>query len=73
MVCIGAARTGRDSCQGDSGGPLLSGTGADARQIGVVSWGTGPADARTMCGHANVYGVYTDVDAFKPWIEENTK
>ena len=34
---------GVDSCQGDSGGPLFTGTGADAVQHGVVSWGRGCA------------------------------
>lgn len=71
MVCAGRKDGRKGGCYGDSGGPLVSGSGADVRQIGVVSWGTGPVDARTMCGHANVYGVYTDVDAFKPWIEQN--
>lgn len=73
MVCAGRKDGRKGGCYGDSGGPLLAGSGADVRQIGVVSWGAGPADAKTMCGHANVYGVYTDVEAFKPWIEENMK
>ncbi len=73
MVCAGRKDGRKGGCYGDSGGPLISGSGSDARQIGVVSWGTGPADASTMCGHANVYGVYTDVDAFRPWIDENMK
>jgi trypsin len=38
---------GVDSCQGDSGGPLyvtpLDGNAAEARQIGIVSWGQGCA------------------------------
>jgi secreted trypsin-like serine protease len=71
MVCAGRKDGRKGGCYGDSGGPLVSGAGVDVRQIGVVSWGTGPVDARTMCGHANVFGVYTDVDAFKPWIEQN--
>jgi hypothetical protein len=30
---------GADACQGDSGGPLFTGTGSDAVQHGIVSWG----------------------------------
>lgn len=37
---------GIDSCQGDSGGPLFTGTGAEAVQHGIVSWGQGCALAR---------------------------
>lgn len=44
-----------DSCQGDSGGPLVSGTGRDARLVGVVSWGKECATTYA--------GVYTRVGA----------
>lgn len=73
MVCAGRKDGRKGGCYGDSGGPLLSGSGTDVEQIGVVSWGAGPVDAQTMCGHANVFGVYTDVEAFRPWIEERIK
>jgi secreted trypsin-like serine protease len=53
MVCAGEQSTGgRDACQGDSGGPLV----AAGRLVGLVSWGTGCAEA----GHP---GVYTRVAA----------
>lgn len=52
MLCAGAAKGGRDACQGDSGGPLV----AQGQLIGLVSWGTGCAEA----GHP---GVYTRVSA----------
>ena len=44
-----------DTCQGDSGGPLIGGTGANARLVGIVSWG---ADCAT-----GTPGVYTRVSA----------
>ncbi|MDH6143106.1 MULTISPECIES: S1 family peptidase [Kitasatospora] len=47
MVCAGEARGGKDACQGDSGGPLVVG----GRLVGLVSWGTGCAEA----GHPGVY------------------
>ena len=53
MVCAGEQGTGgRDACQGDSGGPLV----VAGRLVGLVSWGTGCAEA----GHP---GVYTRVAA----------
>ena len=53
MVCAGEQATGgRDACQGDSGGPLVEA----GRLVGLVSWGTGCAEA----GHP---GVYTRVAA----------
>jgi secreted trypsin-like serine protease len=68
MVCAGEAEGLRDACYGDSGGPLVGGTGEAATQVGVVSWGAGPMDAETACGHKNVYGVYTNVAKYSEWI-----
>ncbi|MET8543896.1 serine protease [Kitasatospora sp. NPDC004799] len=52
MVCAGEERGGKDACQGDSGGPMI----VDGRLVGLVSWGTG-------CAEAAHPGVYTRVSS----------
>ncbi|XP_045025780.1 trypsin-1 isoform X1 [Daphnia magna] len=66
MLCAGGPPGGVDSCQGDSGGPLFTGSGADAVQHGVVSWGRG-------CALADYPGVYTQVSYFLDWIAANRR
>jgi trypsin len=56
---------GVDSCQ-VSGGLLFTGTGADAVQHGVVSFG--PAGDWAL---ADYPGVYTQVSYFLDWIATN--
>ena len=41
-------------------------------QLGIVSWGEGPAEAEVKCGHEDVYGVYSRVSRYKDWIEAKT-
>lgn len=70
MVCAGTTTGIRDACNGDSGGPLFSkGSDGVLTQLGVVSWGEGPANANAACGHANAYGVYTRVANYLDWIK----
>ncbi|WP_418959543.1 S1 family serine peptidase [Streptomyces tritici] len=55
MLCAGDPAGGRDACQGDSGGPLV----ARGRLVGLVSWGSG-------CAEAENPGVYTRISAVLP-------
>ena len=50
----------KDSCNGDSGGPLLF----EGIQIGIVAGGG------AECGKAGLFGVYTRVTTYLPWIAE---
>ncbi len=63
MFCAGRPEGGADSCQADSGGFL----GAQDQQghwvqLGIVSWGLG-------CARPGLFGVYTRVANYTPWIE----
>lgn len=66
MLCAAgttAAGLRVDSCQGDSGGPLVEGAGANARLIGIVSWGDECA--------SRLPGVYTRVSAEYEFLTAN--
>lgn len=65
MFCAGYKEGGKDSCQGDSGGPIMAMQDGEYRQIGIVSWGYG-------CANADAYGVYTRLSQFHDWIKEET-
>ena len=69
MMCAGILDVGgKDACQGDSGGPLIKrtfkqdGTIVDTH-VGVVSWGTG-------CAEANYPGVYARTSKAADWIQK---
>lgn len=67
MLCAGNGQAGGiDACQGDSGGALFhqGSPGGDANQtaVGVVSWGTG-------CAQAGRPGVYSSVAYHRDWIK----
>jgi secreted trypsin-like serine protease len=68
MLCAGLRSGQRDACYGDSGGPLLATVGGKPVEVGIVSWGEGPADEKVKCGHKDLYGVYSRVASFKDWI-----
>ncbi|MFT5046086.1 MAG: hypothetical protein ACI8UP_003064 [Porticoccaceae bacterium] len=61
QLCAGFRQGGVDSCQGDSGGPIYVLEGSRQVQIGITSFGAG-------CARPNLYGVYTNVNAFRPWM-----
>ena len=65
-LCAGYEQGGVDACTGDSGGPLLTWNNHQQGwvQIGIISWGSG-------CAEAGVYGVYTEVAGFSTWIATN--
>jgi len=65
MLCAGYAQGGEDSCKGDSGGPLMSFDVIQSQwtQVGIVSWGEG-------CAEPNHYGVYTNLELFSEWVNQ---
>jgi len=64
QICAGYPQGGIDSCNGDSGGPLYSITKEGTlRLAGITSWGKG-------CAQPNQPGIYTDIVAYKGWIDE---
>ncbi|MDP2014212.1 MAG: trypsin-like serine protease, partial [Actinomycetota bacterium] len=63
MLCaVGVTGAGAviDSCSGDSGGPLIFGDGANAKLVGIVSWGLNCAKRHP--------GVYTRVTAMSDFL-----
>ncbi|WP_353349653.1 serine protease [Oceaniserpentilla sp. 4NH20-0058] len=60
--CAGEISGGKDSCQGDSGGPILVRAQNEWALTGLVSWGSG-------CAEAGYYGVYSEVSAMSDWID----
>ena len=63
QFCAGIWSGGKDSCQGDSGGGMYQGTFPSSQTlIGVVSWGSG-------CAEAEKPGVYASVPFFISWIK----
>ncbi|MFT5630643.1 MAG: secreted trypsin-like serine protease [Gammaproteobacteria bacterium] len=63
MFCAGYAKGGKDACQGDSGGPSDFPIAGVETLVGIVSWGSG-------CAQARKYGVYTRVARIEPWATQ---
>lgn len=62
QICAAYPQGGKDACQGDSGGPLA----IDGRLAGIVSWGNG-------CAKKGYPGVYTEIAAYRDWIDSKLK
>ena len=71
MLCAGLETGKRDACYGDSGGALIADRNGKPVQLGIVSWGEGPATDEIKCGHQDVYGVYARVASFKDWLQSH--
>lgn len=65
MICAGLRDGGLDSCQGDSGGPAVAVSNNTNLLMGIVSLGEG-------CARKYKYGVYTNVRAFRSWLDAHT-
>ncbi|KAL3922296.1 MAG: hypothetical protein SGILL_002280 [Bacillariaceae sp.] len=65
MFCAGVPFGGKDSCSGDSGGPLVKvDSNGVHKQVGVVSWGAG-------CADAGFPGVYSRIPNYGyDWIKQ---
>ncbi|WP_371499621.1 serine protease [Kitasatospora sp. NBC_00374] len=63
MVCAAAEHGGKDACQGDSGGPLV----VAGRLVGLVSWGTGCAEAAHPGVYTRIAAVADDVRSVLAW------
>ncbi|XP_056639985.1 trypsin-1-like [Diorhabda sublineata] len=61
MFCAGYREGGKDSCQGDSGGPFV----INGKLFGIISWGY-------FCAQSGYPGVYTNVGAFRNYINLNS-
>ncbi|KAH8409257.1 hypothetical protein KR009_011385, partial [Drosophila setifemur] len=61
QMCGGGKDDGKASCQGDSGGPVMK----DNQLAGIISLG------EYRCGSVRGPMVFTRVDHYVPWIQEN--
>ncbi|CAG9796577.1 unnamed protein product [Diatraea saccharalis] len=62
FICAGG-EPNRDACTGDGGSGLVCSVNGQWVLVGLVSWGLG-------CAASNVPGVYINIAALLPWIQQ---
>lgn len=65
MICGGDVNSKIGSCHGDSGGPYVCKINGKWELHGAVSHGSGDCDSK------KAYSVFSRVNHFKEWIQEN--
>ena len=66
MICAGYSNGGNDACQGSIGDPLFTSQNDQFILYGIASFGVG-------CPSSELPGVYTRVDSYLGWINQQIR